>query len=167
MGQDCSQPSESSNDDSVSDIDSVGIELSKLSTLELEELDLCLEPARTMGLEWQVVRRVCWATLCSIPSGAPICGCGHARSRRKRCARTVNIIISCTPVVAILIEPVSVTITHHMSCITLSFALGGSLISSSAEYSHHPTVNATLGCVSKGLGSMPEQPSCDCIESQL
>ena len=48
-GQDHSGPPESSNDDSVSDTDSVGSELSKLGTWESEELDLCLEPAWNDG----------------------------------------------------------------------------------------------------------------------
>ena len=52
LGRDCSRLSESPNDDSVSDADSVGIELSKLNTLDSEELDLCLESCRTMGSEW-------------------------------------------------------------------------------------------------------------------
>ena len=44
-GRDRSGLPESSNDDLVSDADSVRSELSKLDTLESEELDLHLEPA--------------------------------------------------------------------------------------------------------------------------
>ena len=151
----------------MSDADSVGIELSKLSTLESEELDLHLEPVErwVWNGEWLGeyigLHFVPYPVVCQSMDV-------DARGARERDEPGWSILPSpAPPLVAILVEPVSIAVTCHMACIASSFALGGSLISSSAKYSHHPTVDATLGCISKGLGSMPEQPSCDCIESQL
>ena len=144
-GRDHSQPLESLKDDSVSESDSVGIEVSRLGTLESEKLDCHPETQERWVWNSERLGEYVGLHLVSCPVVCQSVDVDVCGARRESCARTVNIVIAYAPYSRKLYG--TCVCCHHMpySLHRLIFCTGWFPHKFFTEYGHHPTVDAHIG----------------------